>query len=1131
MSNTVADAVARHRALDPAQSFIVQAPAGSGKTELLTQRFLRLLACVRHPEEIIALTFTRKAAAEMRARISTALHDVAAGKTPESDNDKTRFSLAAKALQRDAECHWQLQENPQRLRVMTIDAFNGALVRQMPLMSRMGGPLTTTDRAGAHYREAVRRSILHLEQEGEYQSALATLLGYFDNRVERVEQQLVTMLAKREQWLSLVGSTLALDEAELKRQLEAVLAEHVETRIRALCEAVPEGLPARLLPLARFAAEQLRVSGRQSPILSLLDITEMPGSDWPALDQWKAIAALLLISDKATPRKKVNVGQGFPAGANFADNKQAMQAVLGALVDAPAFLHCLDSVRNLPERGYSDLRWRVLRALCKVLLLTVAALRVEFAAHGQVDHSENTLRALQALGDEDQPSDLALSLDYRIHHLLVDEFQDTSVAQFDLLARLLRGWQPGDGRSLFLVGDPMQSIYRFRQAEVSLFLGAREYGVGDVALTPLYLTQNFRASAALVGWVNRTFAQVFPAVENLAEGTVAFAASTTTVDAPSDDASSHDTPPDDTQVHIYPAPDWRQEAQQIVDIIQHSQQAHPERTIAVLVRSRTHLLPLYPLLQAHAIDYQAVGIEKLSEREVVRDLLSLTRALLHPADAIAWLAILRAPWCGLTLADLLVLSDVASASAAVLDAALVERLSDDGAQRLQRFQSALRPALQCAGRVPWAGLVRSTWLALGGPACVANTAAINDAKCFFEQLTAAQNASPTLSVSDLQQRLAEQVAPVETPGDTRLQLMTIHKSKGLEFDTVIVPGLGRFGRGDEALPIKWLQTHDGRLLLAPAKQPDEPEADAIYQLIGAVEKEKADNELKRLLYVAVTRARSSIHLLGHATIRNNGVSCDKRSLLQVIWPQVEAAFADLCAACDDDEVIQDLPASPPLLHRLPGDWRMPPLQPALGCDDGVLNTQSPSQPDQQAIEFDWASLVARHIGTVVHQYLQRIADEGVAHWSLPRISAQRAAISASLKELGVAQEACEQAVKRCQETLNNTLDDPRGRWLLSSHQHAASEFAVSGLHEGGVAMYIIDRTFIDESGVRWIVDYKTGDHQGGDSAQFLDREKTRYQQQLQGYAELMQHLDSAPIRLGLYFPTIKGWREWAAGEG
>src|SRR3954470_21392649 len=121
----------------------------------------------------------------------------------------------------------------------------------------------------------------------------------------------------------------------------------------------------------------------------------------------------------------------------------------------------------------------------------VAHLKVVFAETGQADFTEFSHGALQALGSVDDPSDLLLSLDQKISHILVDEFQDTSESQFDLLRQLTSGWNGDDGRTLFVVGDPMQSIYRFREAEVALFLRARREGVGAVKLEPLTLQTHF----------------------------------------------------------------------------------------------------------------------------------------------------------------------------------------------------------------------------------------------------------------------------------------------------------------------------------------------------------------------------------------------------------------------------------------------------------------------------------------------------------------------------------------------------------------------------------------------------------------------------------------------------------------
>src|SRR5690606_26094608 len=193
-----------------------------------------------------------------------------------------------------------------------------------------------------------------------------------------------------------------------------------------------------------------------------------------------------------------------------------------------ALRDALARVRRLPDPQYSDEQWRALSDLRAVLRRAAAELRVEFAQRQTIDFVELALAAQQALGGDDAPSDLLLALDHRVQHILVDEFQDTSHGQLHLLETLTAGWMPGDGRTLFLVGDPMQSIYRFRDADMSLFLKVRRDGIGMVACEPLTLTRNFRSAPAVVDWINATFVGAFPSADDLGRGEVRFAPSNAT---------------------------------------------------------------------------------------------------------------------------------------------------------------------------------------------------------------------------------------------------------------------------------------------------------------------------------------------------------------------------------------------------------------------------------------------------------------------------------------------------------------------------------------------------------------------------------------------------------------------------
>ena len=181
----ISDAAARSAALDPRRSFIVQAPAGSGKTELLTQRYLRLLATVESPEQILAITFTRKAAAEMRARILQALQSADAP-PPESPHKRSTWELARAVRAVDAERGWQLMQHPARLRIQTIDALNASLARRLPVVAGTGAALEPTTDTSPLYELAGRRLLERLGDGSAVAAHLEVLVMHLGNRVERL---------------------------------------------------------------------------------------------------------------------------------------------------------------------------------------------------------------------------------------------------------------------------------------------------------------------------------------------------------------------------------------------------------------------------------------------------------------------------------------------------------------------------------------------------------------------------------------------------------------------------------------------------------------------------------------------------------------------------------------------------------------------------------------------------------------------------------------------------------------------------------------------------------------------------------------------------------------------------------
>ncbi len=1123
----VPDAAQRVRALDPGTSFIVQAPAGSGKTGLLIQRLLVLLARVEAPEEIVAITFTRKAAAEMRERVLRALAAAAddAG-APDDDHARTTRELARAVLARDTALGWGLRDSPQRLRIQTIDAFCAGLGRQLPLQSGLGGPPQLIEEAEPLYREAARAALAMLEEAGDAGDAVRRAAAHRDADLDGIETLIVDLLGKRDQWLRHLH---AGDAPEARRaRLEATVRQEVTGRLQRIAEGVDAALRAEAGELAAYAAtERIAQGGDPGRLAAWLEVDDALAVDADDLPRWQGLAELLL-TQKGEWRKSFTVREGFPpegkGSGEAAERRKRAKARIKALCDAlrddTVLAARLDEAGKLPAARYADAQWEVMAAIARLLLLAAAHLKLVFARHGRVDFSEVGQRAVAALVDADgAPTDLALALDYRIGHLLVDEFQDTSYLQRRLLERLTEGWTPGDGRTLFLVGDPMQSIYRFREAEVALFLEAARGGLGGVPLEPLRLSANFRSRGGLVAWFNATFPGVLAPADDPHAGAVAYVAA--------DAMRGADAAPA-VEVHPLLERDDAAEAAQVVRLIAQARADAPDGSVAVLVRGRPHLAALLPRLRAAGLRFRAVDVEKLVDVPAVEQLWALTRALLHRGDRVAWLALLRGPSCGLTLADLLALVGDSDAPLPVLlaDPGRLARLTVDGRARAERTWRVLSDALAALGRHDLRALVEGSWLALGGPTGAGGGAGLQAAEAFLDLLETHATGGTLPDPDAFEDALDRLYAPPDPEADARLQLMTVHKAKGLEFDTVIVPGLGRAAGNDANPMLAWMELPDEGLLMAPIDARGGPR-DPLYGWIRRLERARVEHETGRLLYVAATRARERLHLLGHAEVKEKEglytVRAPSGSFLERLWPAVVSRYEARLDAADQVPETQDAtdePAVPPL-RRLPCDWA-PPALPGAVASPSPAAVPTPGEP----VPFDWAGEGARAAGSVVHRLLEAWGCDGLPReGDAPGVATRY--VRTALREQGLSGTPLDEAAGRVARAAAATLADPRGRWLFDpGHGEARGELALTAVLDGELVSLVVDRTFVDADGVRWIVDFKTSDHGGGGLDAFLDREQARYRAQLERYGRVLALIDDRPQRLALYFPLVGGWREW-----
>ena len=333
MNTAASDTRVRQRALEPDKSFLVQAPAGSGKTELLIQRYLRLLAVVKNPEEILAITFTRKAGAEMRARIMSALDSARAGTEPDAAHLQTGYQLALAAMDRDRELDWQLHKQPSRLRIGTIDAVNARLSRRAPLSTGLNALHSVTDDANLLYRQAARETIGLAAGSDVVAAAIATLLAHLDNQFDRLETLIARMLARRDQWLRQTGAGLAGSSAALRSYLEASLSQLIETVLREAAELISAEQAAEITAVLTYAGCSLSVDEPDSPLVRWQDVERFPEPTATMISLWRAMADVFL-TKKGEWRKQLNKRQGFPSDGKDmkAQGQSGARRIIAALM-------------------------------------------------------------------------------------------------------------------------------------------------------------------------------------------------------------------------------------------------------------------------------------------------------------------------------------------------------------------------------------------------------------------------------------------------------------------------------------------------------------------------------------------------------------------------------------------------------------------------------------------------------------------------------------------------------------------------------------------------------------------------------------------------------------------------------
>lgn len=1066
------DSQERLQATDPGQSFIVQAPAGSGKTELLTQRYLRLLSTVSAPEQIVALTFTRKAASEMRERVLHALARAQKGLPASSPHQQLTNAYAIEALKRSRSLDWQLLKNPVRLKIVTIDSLCQSISQAIPLYEQQTPFAGISNSPRTLYQKAVRACLSDVLNQDVWHPSIQLLLEHLDNRQDKLIKLLCDLLATREQWLAPIYSA----RYQTKEAFEDALDCIEQHELQRLIEAIPDYCRDELCTLVSAVAQI--EADTSSPRFSLCDWTDVFQLD---RNLASGLAAILLTKDDKFRKSfdhHVGLKRGACANSLYDDLKARSKELLNELQQHPDFLQVLLRVKSLPPPIYDASQWNVLQALLTLLPLLAAHLQLMFQQANDVDFTAISHQALLALGDDDSPTDLALYFDNAIHHLLVDEFQDTSIQQFELLTKLVQGWLPDEGKTLFLVGDPMQSIYRFRQAEVGLFLKAKRQGIAAIALTPLELCCNFRSTNTLVNWVNTQFTSIFPINDDMESGAVSFHPSVTN--------ANHS---DNSGIFAKQFNDKNQEARALIEQVTAELKNHPTDNIAILVRSRNQLSKIVPLLRAADIPFQGVDIEKLSSLPHLLDIWSITKALLLPADRLSWLSLLRSPWCGINLTDLHHIANFDKQKSiyfALSKLQKISSLSHEGLIRAQFIYTVMNSALASRHQQSLADWVLDIIRQMHC-AHILDAMQQSDLEQFFMLLTRCEQDGQLADFELFEDEFAKLYS--ERVTQSRLQIMTIHKSKGLEFDCVILPGLGSKAQQREKPLLRWLKLpaeHNELLLLSPVHAAGQTKC-PLYDYLGDIASEKERYEQQRLLYVAVTRAKKRLVLLDSHEKISQG------SFRDLLSTQV----FDIEQTQDNDAISAE--SKLPILSRLP--QRFYEHLPIPQIEN--INTSLPLPTNNNT----------RMAGVIAHELLQWICDQHPEQTSeLPW-----GMIANQCKRSGFTSEEQQDVLQLLKNQIEVMFADPIGQWLMKQHAEEHNEYELLVHHKGKTVTRIIDRTFLANN-CRWIIDFKTG----------KDDAKTRknHQEQVNEYAKILSTRHSLPIKCGLYYLANNRWVAW-----
>ncbi|CAN5699077.1 hypothetical protein BH18ACI5_BH18ACI5_27220 [soil metagenome] len=864
-----ADTDAREFAVNPANNVVLEASAGTGKTTVLVHRYVNLLKAGVEPANILAITFTRKAATEMRERIVRELRTSGAL----SEYDKARWLM--------------LRDRLAEISISTIDAFCLSLLHEFPLEADLdpGFDLADETEVPRFVEESLDRSMRIFARLAKQDDDVALVIAQLGSA--RTRAGLTSLLQRRLVAKDALNRFLERGPRDLTAEL---VCRRAAAALKVALRTAPGGW-RQMLADGPSAHPRYQLLLREARRLEEID-TAGPAEIRALIDR----IGLHFLTQEGKARRGGSIP---PYNASHAPTPDAARR------HRDAVFALAPQIERIVGQFSRDLNGVLARGIRKMFAIALKEYRRTLEERAVLDFSDVLERALDLLRRMDEFSQSRFRLESRYHHVLVDEFQDTSRAQWELVSLLVQSWGEGLGLasnpSIFIVGDRKQSIYRFRDAEVAVLHEAGRYidGLRATGSARRSIARSFRAVPELLDFVNELCAEMAQSGERPED----FTYTDTDRFPPPVEGEGSRTP----VLGIAAAADPELAAAAVADEIQRifrDEVVRDRKTgvaraatpgdIAILFRSRTSHREFEQALATRAIPtyvYNGLGFFDTDE---IKDASALLRFLAQPRSQLRASAFLRSRLVRLSDGGLAALAPHLAAAITGPLPAEAEKLDDEDRRVLEHVRQSVPGWLALVDRIPPADLCEQI---VPATAYVfemrgrRNLQAWENLKKLRGLVRRVQNRGyATLA------RIADHIDSL-TAGDESnavleaidaVNLMTVHAAKGLEFPVVFVVNMAR-GAGGLSNPVRVVVDGEG----------GEPSVSVspFVSETDELERQREQHETRRLLYVATTRARDRLYL--SSSLKDGEMAAGRGGLADVLPASLKVLFASAAASADD----------------------------------------------------------------------------------------------------------------------------------------------------------------------------------------------------------------------------------------